>query len=97
MRARPTATIAASNPITVTPVSGPTTVDEGDATTDYTVSLSPSGVKPTADLTVSYATSNGTATAGTGLHGEASGTLTFTNAAAGSQTFTVQTTEGHPR
>ena len=86
-----TATIAASDPITVS-ISGPSNVDEGDATTAYTVSLSPSGVKPTADLTVSYGTSDGTATAGTD-YTAASGTLTFTNAAAGSQTFTVSTTE----
>ena len=58
-----TATIAASDPITIS-ISGPSNVDEGDATTDYTVSLSPTGVTPTADLTVSYATANGTATAG---------------------------------
>ena len=58
-----TATIAASDPITVS-ISGPSTVDEGDATSNYTVSLSPSGVTPTADLTVSYGTSDGTATAG---------------------------------
>ena len=64
---------------------------EGDATTAYTVSLSPSGVKPTADLTVSYGTSNGTATAGSDYTAK-SGTLTFTNTAAGAQTFTVQTT-----
>ena len=86
-----TATISASDPITVT-ISGPSTVDEGDATTAYTVSLSPAGVKPTADLTVSYATSNGTATAGSDYTAK-SGTLTFTNAAAGAQTFTVDTTE----
>ena len=85
------ATIAESDPITIA-ISGPTSVDEGDATTDYTVSLSPSGVKPTADLTVSYATADGTATAGSDYTAK-SGTLTFTNAAAGSQTFTVQTTE----
>ena len=85
------ATIAASDPITVN-ISGPSTVDEGDATSNYTVSLSPSGVTPTADLTVSYATSNGTATAGTDYTAK-SGTLTFTSTAAGSQTFTVQTTE----
>ena len=85
-----TATIAASDPITIS-LSGPTTVDEGDATTAYTVSLSPSGVTPTADLTVSYGTSNGTATAGSDYTAK-SGTLTFTNTAAGSQTFTVQTT-----
>ena len=86
-----TATIAASDPITIS-ISGPTSVDEGDATTDYTVSLSPSGVTPTSDLTVSYNTSDGTATAGTDYTTK-SGTLTFTNTAAGSQTFTVQTTE----
>ena len=86
-----TATISASDPITVN-ISGPTSVDEGDATTAYTVSLSPSGVTPTSDLTVSYGTSNGTATAGMDYTAK-SGTLTFTNSAAGSQTFTVQTTE----
>ena len=37
-----TATIAESDPITIS-ISGPSNVDEGDATTDYTVSLSPSG------------------------------------------------------
>ena len=67
-------------------------MDEGDATTAYTVSLSPSGVTPTADLTVSYGTSNGTAEAGKDYTTK-SGTLTFTNTAAGAQTFTVQTTE----
>ena len=86
-----TATIAASDPITIN-ISGPSSVDEGDATSNYTVSLSPAGVTPTADLTVSYATADGTATAGTD-YTAASGTLTFTNAAAGFQTFTVQTTE----
>ena len=86
-----TATIAKSDAITVS-ISGPATVDEGDATTDYTVSLSPDGVTPTSDLTVSYATSDGTAAAGTDYTAK-SGTLTFTNAAAGSQTFTVSTTE----
>ena len=85
-----TATIAASDPITVN-ISGPTSVDEGDATTAYTVSLSPDGVTPTSDLTVSYGTSDGTATAGTDYTAK-SGTLTFTQTAAGSQTFTVQTT-----
>ena len=85
------ATIAESDPITIN-ISGPTTVDEGDATTNYTVSLSPAGVTPTSDLTVSYATANGTATAGSDYTAK-SGTLTFTQAAAGAQTFTVQTTE----
>ena len=86
-----TATIAASDPITVN-ISGPTTVDEGDTTTEYTVSLSPAGVTPTADLAVSYDTADGTATAGTDYEAK-TGTLTFSNAAAGSQTFTVETTE----
>ena len=90
-----TATIAASDPITVN-ISGPSSVDEGDATTNYTVSLSPSGVTPTSDLTVSYATANGTATAGSDYTAK-SGTLTFTNTAAGSQTFTVQHDRGHLR
>ena len=85
------ATIAGSDPITIA-ISGPASVDEGDATSNYTVSLSPGGVTPTADLTVSYATANGTATAGTDYTAN-SGTLTFTNTAAGSQTLTVQTTE----
>ena len=85
------ATIAESDPITVS-ISGPSSVDEGDATSNYTVSLSPSGVTPTADLTVSYAAADGTATAGTDFTAK-SGTLTFSKTAAGSQTFTVQTTE----
>ena len=84
------ATIAGSDPITLN-IAGPSTVDEGDTTTAYTVSLSPSGVTPTADLTVSYATADGTATAGSDYTAK-SGTLTFTRTAAGSQTITVQTT-----
>ena len=84
-------TIAASDPITIN-ISGPSSVDEGDTTSNYTVSLSPAGVTPTSDLTVSYGTSNGTATAGSDYTAK-SGTLTFTKAAAGSQTFTVQTTD----
>ena len=84
-----TATIAASDPITIS-ISGPSSVDEGDATTVYTVSLT--GGTPTEDLTVNYATSDGTATAGSDYTAK-SGTLTFTSTAAGSQTFTVQTTE----
>ena len=86
-----TATISESDPITIN-VSGPSAVDEGDATTSYTVSLSPSGVTPTSDLTVRYGTANGTATAGSDYTAK-SGTLTFTTSAAGSQTFTVQTTD----
>ena len=85
-----TATIAESDPITVT-LSGPSTVNEGDTAT-YTVSLSPSGVIPTESLTVSYATADGTAMAGSD-YTAASGTLTFTATSAGPQTFTVQTTD----
>ena len=87
-----TATIAESDPITVA-ISGPSSVDEGDATSNYTVSLSPSGVTPTVDLTVSYATSNGTATAGSDYTGIVATTLTFTSADHADKTFTVQTTE----
>ena len=84
-----TATISESDAITIS-ISGPTSVDEGDATGSYTVSLS--GGTPTADLTVTYATSAGTATAGTD-YTSASGTLTFTATNAADKTFTVQTTE----
>ena len=84
-----TATIAESDPITVN-LTGPTSVNEGATTADYTVSLSPSGVTPTADLTVTYATANGTATAGSDYDAQ-TGVLTFTSAAAGDKTFTVQT------
>ena len=85
-----TATIADSDPITVN-ISGPSTVDEGDATSNYTVSLS--GGTPTADLTVSYATAAGTATSGD--YTAASATLTFTATDVADKTFTVQTTEDH--
>ena len=85
-----TATISESDAITVE-LSGPSSVNEGDTTTNYTVSLSPSGVTPTANLTVDYATADGTATADTDYTAK-SGTLTFTKTAAGPQTFTVQTT-----
>ena len=81
--------IAESDPITVT-ISGPSTVDEGDATTVYTVSLS--GGTPTADLTVDYSAEDGTAEAGEDYDAP-SGTLTFKPTAAGAQTFTVQTTD----
>ena len=53
------ATIAASDPITVS-ISGVSTVGEGNIAT-YTVSIS--GGTPTDDLTVQYATEDGTATA----------------------------------
>ena len=79
------ATIAASDPITVT-LSGPGDVTEGDTAT-YTVSLTPVGVTPTADLTVSYGTADGTATAADD-YTAASGTLTFTQTDAGDKTFT---------
>ena len=85
------ATISESDPITVN-IAGPSSVIEGAATTDYTVSLSPAGVTPTQDLTVNYATADGTATA-VDDYTSATGTLTFTQAAAGPQTLTVQTTE----
>ena len=85
------ATIAESDRITIN-ISGPTSVDEGDATTAYTVSLSPSGVTLTADLTVDYATSDGTATAGRDYTAELE-TLTFTRRATGDQTFRVRTRE----
>ena len=84
-----TATIGASDPITVK-IAGPTSVDEGDATASYTVSLSPAGVVPTEDLTVSYATAGGTATAGSDYR-SVSGTLTFTQADHADKTFAVQT------
>ena len=84
------ATIAASDPITVN-VSGPASVNEG-AAAEYTVSLSPDGVTPSADLEVFYATADDTAVSGSD-YTAASGTLTFTTAAAGSQTVRVQTTE----
>ena len=47
---------------------------------------------PTENLTVNYATADGTATAGSD-YTATSGTLTFTRADAGTRTFTVQTTE----
>ena len=60
-------------------ISGPTAVDEGDATTFvYGVVVADGGVTPTSDLTVSYATANGTATAGSDYTAK-SGTLTFTS------------------
>ena len=55
-------TIAESDPITVE-LSGPSSVNEGETVT-YTVSLSPTGVIRSADLTVHYGTANGTLTFG---------------------------------
>ena len=65
-------------------------MNEGD-TAAYTVSLTPAGVLPTADLTVSYATNP--VTAGSGDYTTVSGTLTFTQLTAGGQTVTVQTAQ----
>ena len=84
-------TIAESDPITVS-VSGPSSVEEDDGTVSYLVSLSPSDVVPTQDLTVNYATADGTAKAGSDYE-SASGTLTFTPADAAAKTITVRTTE----
>ena len=54
------------------------------------------GVTPTANLTVAYATADGTATAGMD-YTSSSGTLTFTQASAGAQTWSRWTTHpGHP-
>ena len=86
-----TTTIAESDPITVS-LSGPSSVDEGDTTGSYTVSLSPSGVTPTADLTVNYATSDGSATAGDD-YTSTSDTLTFTATDTADKTVTVSTLE----
>ena len=87
------ATIAASDPTTVS-LSGPTVVEEGSETAVYTVSLS--GGTPTADLTVSYATDDDTAVAGSDYTAQ-SGTLTFTSADHADKTFTVQTTSDTAR
>ena len=82
------ATIAASDPITVS-LSGPSVADERGHTAAYTVSLS--GGTPTADLTVDYATSDGTAEAGSDYAAQ-SGTLTFTAADHDDKTISVQAT-----
>ena len=82
-------TISESDPITVV-LSGPASVDEGESAT-YTVSLLPSGVIPTEDLTVDYSTSSGTA--GSDDFTTAFGTLTFTSSDAGPQSIAVPTTE----
>ena len=84
-------TIAESDPITVS-VSGPSSVEEDGGIASYLVSLSPSDVVPTQDLTVNYATADGTAKAGSD-YASASGTLTFTPADATVKTITVRTTE----
>ena len=89
--ARATATIAESDPVTVS-ISGPASVNEGDAAS-YTVSLSPPGVILTEDLTVRYETANGTATAGTDYTAK-SETLTFAARSNGDEkSITVLTNE----
>ena len=89
--ARATATIAESDPVTVS-ISGPASVNEGDAAS-YTVSLSPPGVILTEDLTVRYETANGTATAGTDYTAK-SETLTFAARSNGdAKSVTVLTNE----
>ena len=82
------ATISESDPITVT-LLGSSSVAEGESATS-TVSLYPNGVTPTADLTVDYATADGTADSGD--YESATGTLTFTFSDAAAKTVTVQTT-----
>ena len=88
-----TATIGAPTAETVS-VSGPVTVRERGVAT-YTISLSPVGSVPAADVTVDYATSDGSdpylgpaAVAGTDYTAK-SGTVTFTPTNAGPQTVTV--------
>ncbi len=97
--------IESSDPITViisgsssVALSGSSSVDEGGLAS-YTVSLSPNGVTPTADLTVDYATADDTA--GSDDYEGVLGTLTFTlskgcwghSSDTEDKTVTVQTTE----
>ena len=84
--ARGFATIAASDGITVN-LSGPAAVDEDSGTAVYTVSLS--GGVPIGNITVSYASADGTAQAGSD-YTSTSGTLRFTPANHADQTITVQ-------
>ena len=88
-------TIESSDPITViisgsssVALSGSSSVDEGGLAS-YTVSLSPDGVIPTADLTVDYDTADGTA--GSDDYQEVSGKLTFTSSDAEDKPVTVRT------
>ena len=81
-------TIESSDPITVI-ISGSSSVDEGGLAS-YTVSLSPDGVTPTADLTVHSATAD--ETAGSDDYEGVSRTLTFTSSDAAAEIVTVQTT-----
>ncbi len=67
-------TVTVSKAVPTFSVSGPETVAEGAETASYTVSLS---VEPAADVTVEYATADGTATAGSD-YVATSATLTFT-------------------
>ena len=85
------ATISESDPITVM-LTGDSSVEveEGESAT-YTVSLSPNGVTPTADLTVGYATADDTARSDD--YEGVLGTRTFTSSDTEDKTVTVQTTE----
>ncbi len=83
--------IEASDPITVT-LSGDSSVDEGGLAS-YTVSLSPDGVTPTANLTVDYDTADGTAGSADYEGVSETVTLTFTSSDAAAKTVAVQTTE----
>ena len=81
------ATIAANDPITVN-LSGPASVDEGEETAAYTVSLS--GGIPSESLTVDFATADGTAKAGSDYTANSSG-RTFSSTDFADKTFSVQT------
>ena len=83
-----TVTIAESDPITVN-LTGGASVAEGAMNT-YTVTLSPAGVIPTADLTVNYTTADGTAKAGSDYTTK-TGTLTFTEGSSAAQNIDVPT------
>ena len=85
-----TATIAESDPITIS-ISGPSAVDEGDATTSYTVSLSPSGVKPTVGSDCELCDGWWYSDVEYGLHGQV-GDVDVYQRRRWCQTFTVQTT-----
>ena len=78
-------TIPASDGITVN-LSGPAAVDEDSGTAEYTVSLS--GGVPIGNVTVDYATADGTAEAGSD-YTATSGTLKFTPANHADRTITV--------
>ena len=84
-------TIDPSDQITVT-LSESSSVNEGESVT-YTVSLSPHGVTPTADLTVEYDTTEDTADSND--YEDVSNTLTFTPSDAAAEIITVQTTDDY--